>query len=384
MGVFLPQPMSERKYEDLYRILVRELEEYAIFLMDVDGTILTWNAGVRVILGYPEDEFVGRNVAMIFTPEDRATGESKKELQRAAENGYSPDERWHVRRDGERIFVDGVVRGLRDETGALTGFSKIMRDATRRKHAEAERDRLIEAQGSAREQLQAAHDDLKRSNEDLQDFAYVISHDLQAPIRTMKSYSQLLSQRYKSKLDNDAGEFLGYITEGADRMTALINGLLKYAQATNLEAAPLNAVSSDAVLRGALVNLQPAITESGAEIVHDELPVVEADPLQLMQVFQNLIGNALKYRSAETPRVTVSASDMGGEWIFAVRDNGIGFDPKYAARVFGLFKRLHGNQHPGMGIGLSICKKIVERNGGRIWVESAEGSGSTFYFSVPK
>lgn len=376
--------MLERKFEDLYRILVREMEEYAIFLLEVDGTILSWNAGVARILGYREEEVVGRNVDIIFTPEDRATGESAKELKRAAEQGFSPDERWHLRKSGERFFVDGVVRALRDDNGALTGFSKIMRDATRRKQAETEPDHLIQEQATLREQLQVAHDDLKRSNEDLQDFAYVISHDLQAPIRTMKSYSQLVAQRYKGRLDSDANEFLGYIEEGADRMTALINGLLKYAQATNLESTPLHAVSADAVLRGALVNLQPALEESGASITHDELPAVPADPLQLMQIFQNLIENALKYRSSETPRINVSAREGEDDWVFTVQDNGVGFDPKFATRVFGLFKRLHGSEYPGMGVGLSICKKIVERNGGRIWVESMEGKGSTFSFSVPK
>jgi PAS domain S-box-containing protein len=376
--------MPERKYEDLYRILVREMEEYAIFVMEVDGIILTWNAGVERILGYREDEFVGQHVSIICTPEDVANGECANELERAAERGFSAVEHWHIRKNGERFFVDGVVRAIRDEQGELTGFSKIMRDATRRKEAEIERNRLIQEQAAAREELQAAHDDLKRSNEDLQDFAYVISHDLQAPIRTMKSYSQLLAQRYKGQLDSDANEFLGYIVEGADRMMALINGLLKYAQATNLEATPLTPVSAEAVLQGALVNLQPAIDESGASVTHDQLPVVSADPLQLMQIFQNLIGNALKYRSKEPPTVYVSANEGEDEWVFLVKDNGVGFDPKFAGRIFGLFKRLHGSQYPGMGIGLSICKKIVERNGGRMWVESVEGQGSTFYFSIPK
>ncbi|HUS06997.1 MAG TPA: ATP-binding protein [Bryobacteraceae bacterium] len=376
--------MPERSYEDLYRILVREMEEYGIFLMETDGAITTWNAGVETILGYPEQLFVGENVSMIFTPEDQAAGQPEAERTTAALQGFSPDERWHVRMDGKLIFVDGVVRPLRDNHGALIGFSKIMRDATRRKLAENERDRLIHEQRAGREQLQAAHDILKRSNEDLQDFAHVISHDLQAPIRAMKSYSQLLTQRYKDKLDPNAQEFLGFIVEGADRMTNLITGLLKYAQATNLDATPLKLVSADAVMRGALVNLQTAIDESGATVTQDPLPMVLADPLQLMQLFQNLIGNALKYRGSEPSRVHVSASEREEEWVFSLRDNGVGIDPKYSTRIFGLFKRLHDTTQPGSGIGLAICKKIVERNGGRIWVESEAGKGATFYFSILK
>ena len=261
-------------------------------------------------------------------------------------------------------------------------------------------------------------DELARSNAELEQFAYVASHDLQEPLRMVTSYMQLLEQRYKEKLDSDAKEFIAFAVDGAARMRTLISDLLVYSRVGTRAKEP-QPVDSRAALEEALINLKVAIEESGAEVTHDGLPTVLADDTQLVQLFQNLVGNAVKFRAEEPPRVHLSARKRSGfrdsrfesegaeekrpekgpaakipifrsseqndgEWVFSVRDNGIGIDPQQSDRIFQVFQRLHGrDEHPGTGIGLAICRKIVERHEGRIWVDSKPGKGSTFYFTMP-
>jgi light-regulated signal transduction histidine kinase (bacteriophytochrome) len=225
--------------------------------------------------------------------------------------------------------------------------------------------------------------DLKRSNDDLQQFAYVAAHDLQEPLRMVASYTQLLAQRYKGRLDSDADEFIAFAVDGAHRMQLLIADLLAYCR-VETKGQELRETAGEGALARALLNLQGAIQESGGVVTHDPLPTVFADGSQLAQLFQNLVGNAVKYHGAEPPRIHISAKHEGDEWIFSVRDNGMGIDPKYFEKVFVMFQRLHGREEfSGTGIGLTVCKKIVERHGGRIWVESELGKGSTFYFALP-
>jgi light-regulated signal transduction histidine kinase (bacteriophytochrome) len=246
-----------------------------------------------------------------------------------------------------------------------------IRDITERKKSE---EHLVKTVG-----------ELKRSNDELQQFAYVSSHDLQEPLRMVASYTQLLAKRYKGRLDSDADEFIAFAVDGCNRMQGLIQDLLAYSR-TGTNGKALREISGDDALNEALTNLRTTIGQSGAVVTHDPLPVIQTDDTQLTQVFQNLIGNAIKYRSTEVPHVHVSASKNGGrEWIFSVRDNGLGIDPQYFERIFILFQRLHGrNEFEGTGIGLAICKKILERLGGRIWVESQPGKGSTFHFALPE
>ena len=281
--------------------------------------------------------------------------------------------------------------------GALTIviISRAMHRARERAiHRQIELEREAGVRVQAEEALRKAHDELElrvqertaelaRSNAELQQFAYVASHDLQEPLRMVSNFTQLLAERYGPKLDNDAREFIAFAVEGATRMQTLVQDLLALSRVgsrgRNLEVVRLG----EAVDR-AVANLELVIEENGALVSHDELPEVMADSLQMMQLFQNLIGNGIKFKGAEPPLVYISAARNATEWTLSVRDNGIGFEPQYAERIFAVFQRLHSrDEFQGNGIGLAICRKIVERHQGRIWAESQPGSGATFYFTVP-
>lgn len=232
------------------------------------------------------------------------------------------------------------------------------------------------------EELRGRVEELARANADLERFAYVASHDLQEPLRMISSYLQLIEQRYADKLDADGLEFMGFAVGGAKRLQSMITALLQFSRAGD-QSTPFVAVDCDEVLTAVQENLKTSIDDAGASVTFDHLPEITANALLLIQLFQNLITNAIKFRGEEPVRIHVSARHAAGEWVFAVRDNGLGIDAEYHERIFVVFQRLWGPEYPGTGVGLSICKRIVEGLKGRIWVESQLGKGTTFYFTIP-
>jgi light-regulated signal transduction histidine kinase (bacteriophytochrome) len=268
----------------------------------------------------------------------------------------------------------------------LRGALAVIRDVSDRKEAEEQlralnstlEQRVAERTAAAEQRAQELH----RSNLELEQFANVASHDLQEPLRAVASYTQLLEERLAGQLDPETRLYMGHVVGAVTRMRSLIKDLLDYSR---IGRRPLQIVATEsaAVLEETLADLSPAVKESGATVAHGPLPLVHADPIQLGRLFQNLITNALKFRRDVAPRVEIQAQQLEGEWRFSIRDNGIGIDPRHHDRIFVIFQRLHGRARPGTGIGLAICRKIIERHGGRIWVESELGNGATFSFTIP-
>jgi signal transduction histidine kinase len=367
-----------------------QLERLAVHHIDPEKIALAKELWDR----YPTDMSSDRGLANVLrTGEPELYSEITDEMVVA---GARDEEHLQLlRRVGLRSAIVAPLRVRRRVLGALTfasaesarRYSKDDLDMAmhlaERSALAIENSHLFAAAERERAEAQASAAALRRSNEELEQFAYVSSHDLQEPLRNIASYAQLLASRYRGRLDSDADEFIDYIVDGARRMSGLIQDLLTYSRLIRTGPSPIAPVNAEHALNAAVNNLRKAIRESQAVITHDPLPTVLGRDVQIAQVFQNLIGNAIKYRGAEQPKIHISADMHSDECILSVSDNGIGIDPAYHTRIFGLFKRLHGRNVPGTGIGLATCKKIVEQHGGRIWVESNPGAGATFRFSLP-
>jgi len=270
---------------------------------------------------------------------------------------------------GDRRTVLLSTSVVKDRDGKILYSVSLQRDITEGKRIEEELKRTLA--------------ELERSNAELEEFAYVASHDLQEPLRMVSSYLQLIERRYKNRLDKDADEFIAFAVDGATRMQKMINKLLLYSR-IGKQSESLKPIDCEDILDQVVANLAAAIQESGVIVTRDPLPTVMANDALLIELLQNLIGNAVKFRGKKSPGVHVKAEKKGSDWVFSVRDNGIGVDPRHAGLVFQIFQRLHGrSEYPGTGIGLAICRRIVEYHGGNIWLESEPTKGSTFYFSIP-
>ena len=355
--------------EGRYRGLLEAAPD-AMVVVNQAGEIVLLNVQAEKQFEYSRDELIGQKVKNII-PEgfaERLVADGLRSAEEALAQQIGTGIELHGRRkNGSEFPIELMLSPLESVEGTLV--TAAIRDITTRKRAESHLLQKVE--------------ELNRSNEELQQFANIASHDLQEPLRMVASYTQLLSRRYKGKLDSDADEFIAFAVDGASRMQRLIHDLLAYSR-VGTKGKDLLDTSSEDALQLALLNLRGAIEDSGALVSHDPLPMVRADEMQLTQLFQNLVGNAIKYQKPGIPKVHVSAIiDDEKKWNFSVRDNGLGIDPQYFEKIFGMFQRLHKREEfAGTGIGLAICKKIVERHGGKISVESLPGEGATFRFTL--
>ncbi len=482
--------------EGLFSLLISQLNEFVIVLLDRNGNFTSWNPGVESQLGYSREEFIGRNTEILLPPPEQLAGAAQRELSEAAENGRASDTRWLVRRGGQRMLAEGVTIALRDSTGELRGFGKVIQDVTERKNAEDDLrvlaraleespvlirswegviehwttgcERLYgwtaqEAVGQLSDtllrttypaSLEQIHDqllstgmwqgelqqfrrdgspvyvaaqwvvlsdqsdepmsiisthtditprlemqreleevnerlknmayELERSNEELEEFARIASHDLSAPITSTRWLVDLLATRHSQNLSREGQKCLKQVSQGLERMADLVEAVLAHARVGKTAIGAIASTGASEALAMAIANLQRDIQTTGATITYDPLPEVLIQAQPLAQLFQNLLSNAIKYRRPDVPpAIKVSASREGVLWLISVQDNGIGIEPEWYQRIFQPLQRRHGMDVAGSGIGLATCKKIVTRAGGRIWVESEVGVGSTFYFTLP-
>jgi len=369
-------PTHEQTLRDLLE-LKQALDESAIVATtDATGTITYVNGRFCAVSKYGREELLGRNHRIINS------GHHPREFFQDLWRTISAGKVWRGEiknraKDGSHYWVDTTIVPFLDAAGRPWQYMAIRFEITDRKRVEEE----LKAKQA---ELEARAEALARSNADLEQFAYVASHDLQEPLRMVSSFTQLLARRYKGRLDEDADEFIRYASQGAETMQAMIRDLLAYARLSASAPSP-RPVALDTALDAALANLRAALEEVRPELRREALPTVLGEPGQLTQLFQNLVGNALKFRVPHRPpEISVGARREGESWHCWVQDNGIGLDSRHAQQIFTIFQRLHGREEfPGSGIGLAFCKRIVERHGGRIWVESTPGLGATFHFTLP-
>jgi PAS domain S-box-containing protein len=467
-----------RASEARLRMMLDSVKDYAIFMLDANGRVQTWNTGARAIKGYTAEEIVGSHFSRFYPPEDVRQGRPQRELQTAARAGTYEEEGWRVRRDGSRFWANVLITAIRDESGELTGYVKVTRDLTERRESERVRSivenvvdgiitvsevGLIESFNRAaermfayaaeevlgqsaallladddiapwstagagstqvngrrkdgttfpmelalgefhflgrrgftivvrdvterqryEEKLRASNAELQRTNQELDDFAYIASHDLKEPLRGIHNYANFLIEDYAAKLDDAGRAKLETLARLAQRMEELIDSLLQFSRVGRLDLERSD-TDLNALLRQALGALHISLTEARAEVrVPRSLPKMRVDPARVTEVFQNLVANAVKYNDKPQKWVEIGAEERDGERVLYVRDNGVGIPARHHDAVFRIFKRLHGRDKfgGGTGAGLTIVKKIIERHGGRIWIDSEPGNGSTFYFTL--
>jgi len=366
----LKEQIAQReKAEQKFRGFLESAPD-AMVIIDDKGKIVLVNSLTETIFGYNRTELLDQSV-MLLIPEGLNPNGNGQEYFSSMQSVSSDGSRelFARRKDKSEFPVEIKLSPLQTEEGMLV--SSVIRDISHRRE-NAEKQKLLSEK-------------ISESNHELQQFAYIVSHDLQEPLRSISTFGDLLAGSCRAKLSDQEKEFLGIVIDANGRMQQLITDLLAYSriERTAMEAVP---VDTAIIVKQALMNLHAAIEESEAKITVEDLPKIEADPGQMSQLFQNLIGNAIKYKGSKRPEIVVSSTRQGDQWLFSIKDNGIGFDMKFAERIFEPFQRLHaGGKYPGTGIGLAICKKIVERLNGKIWVESQYGddAGSTFFFTVP-
>ena len=386
---------------DAFRLLVESTVDYAIFLLDPSGHVISWNAGAERIKGYRADEIIGRHFSTFYEADAVAAGWPAFELEEAARVGRFEDEGWRIRHDGTRFWANVVITALREGDGALRGFAKVTRDITERRAHEQRIEQLSRELQARVAQLDSANRELARKNSEIESFVYSVSHDLRAPLVNLQGFSQELEltrdalkpliaaadvpadvqRQATALLDGELSESIAFIRNAVRHLGSIIDGLLRLSRAGRIEYefAPVHA---GAVVADILSSMHSTVVESGARVEVRPLPVVHADRNALGQVFANLIDNAMKNLDRSRPGVVEISASADTPPVFAVRDNGVGIVEEYRPKIFRVFQHVHGRHPAGEGMGLAIVHRIVERHGGRIWFESTPGVGTAFFFTL--
>lgn len=364
-----------KQSEERYRRMIEEIEDYAIILLNPEGIIQNWNLGAEKIKGYSADEIIGKSFRVFYTQQDQAIRLPETLLEKAAKEGRAAFEGWRKRKDGSVFWGNIVITALHDDHGKVIGFTKVTRDLTEKKLSE--------------DKVREYADQLEKRNKDLEEFTYIASHDLKEPLRKIVAFGDLLNLTLKSSVDPKASEYVARMQDAANRMIHLVDDLLQLSR-LGTDPQEFQLTNLNEIVERVVQDLEPAIVEKKASIKVDNLPSLTVKSLQMQQLFQNLIANALKFNDKEVPVINITSTplpsdDHAGEYhrIF-VKDNGIGFDQEYSDRIFEAFHRLHGrSSYSGSGIGLAICKKIVELHNGTISATGEKGKGATFIIDLP-
>jgi PAS domain S-box-containing protein len=387
--------------DEAFRLLVEATLDYAIFMLDPDGHVVSWNGGAERIKGYSASDIIGKHFSVFYRPEAVASGWPAHELEEAARVGRFEDEGWRVRKDGSEFWANVIITAMRDADGTLRGFGKVTRDISERKAHEERIEKLThELQGRVSE-LGEANRELAQKSAENESFVYSVSHDLRAPLVNLQGFSQELAltsdaltslltdprvpgdvrEKALALLTGDFAESLGFIRNSVRHLGNIIDGLLRLSRIGRIEY-EFEPVDVGGVVADIISSLHTSVVASGARITVHPLPSVLGDRKAVGQVFANIIGNALKSFDPAKPGIVEISATSDDPPVFAIADNGIGIPPEYRAKIFQVFQHVHGSRRRGEGMGLAIVRQIVERHGGRIWFESATGKGTSFFFTL--
>jgi PAS domain S-box-containing protein len=372
-----------RNSEERYRLLVGQVKDYGIFMLDEKGRIISWNEGAKRINGFDSADILQKHFSIFYPQADIDNEKPALELKIAREYGKYEEEGWRVRKNGSLFWASVVITAIHNDAGALIGYAKVTRDLTERKKAEQALRESEERSRRLAEETNRANIILAYANQELEQFTSIASHDLQEPLRTVKSFLTLVDSRLPENVPENLKVYIGKSIDATDRMRELIQNLLQYSQVSKQEIVR-ESVSVEDLVSTVLQNLKGSVESSGASVtLENGVPFVLGDRTQLLQLIQNLVGNAIKFNAGNVPQVRIKTVQKNGEYMFSVSDNGVGIAPENHHKVFEIFKRLAAGKYQGTGIGLSICKRIVERHQGKIWIESELGKGTTFHFTLP-
>lgn len=377
-ALLIPSPEALRKTEQRFRLIIEGVRDYAIFMLDSEGNVMTWNAGAERIKGYKTDEIVGKHFSIFYPPEDRETGKAARSLKTATEEGRYEEEGFRMRKDGTRFWADVVITALRDEKGQIYAFAKITRDITERK-------KNIEEIKKLNESLEKRALELEAANKDLESFSYSVSHDLRSPLRAIDGFSRMLLQKHSSQLDSEGERLLGVVRTNTQRMGELIDALLSFSRLGRQEIR-VSEINVDQLFEEVYQEQRALNPERTVEFRKPVLPPAQGDRNLLRQVFENLLSNAFKFTAGQNPAVIeVNTDSRNGMNLYSIRDNGVGFDMQYGKKLFKVFQRLHSPQeYEGTGVGLALVHRIITRHGGSVWAEGKTNEGAVFYFTLPK